>query len=345
MALTKRGSVWWIDFVSPNGERIRESAETGNRNQAQELHDQLRSDAWRVHRLGDRPTRIWQDAAERWLQEQAHKTTHAEDKRKLRWLYHHLADRKLESSDRTLIDAITQAKRAEGCSNATVNRTLALLRAILRRCARDWEWLDRAPSVRLLKEPTRRIRLLTREQAGRLLRELPPHLGDMAAFTLATGLRASNVTGLCWEQVDLERRLAWIHPDQAKARKAIAVPLNGTAMRILRAQVDRHPVRVFTYDGSPVKQVSTKAWYRALARAGVQNFRWHDLRHTWASWHVQNGYATVCVARARRLGNRKVRRYAHFAVGHLAIYADNVEGRATFAARHADFHGTPFPIP
>jgi integrase len=342
MALTKRGSVWWIDFVSPNGERIRESAATGDRSQAQELHDQLRSDAWRVHRLGDRPTRIWQDAAERWLQEQAHKATHEEDKSKLRWLDRHLADRKLESIDRTLIEAIAQAKRAEGCTNATVNRTLALLRAILRRCVRDWDWLDRAPSVRLLKEPTRRIRFLTREQAAQLLRELPPHLGDMAAFTLATGLRASNVTGLCWDQVDLERRLAWIHPDQAKARKAIAVPLNGTAMRVLRAQIGRHPVRVFTYDGNPIKQVSTRAWYSALARAGIQNFRWHDLRHTWASWHVQNG--TPLFALQELAGwetERMVRRYAHFAVGHLAVYADNVERHATSAARQTDFRGTP----
>ena len=66
-----------------------------------------------------------------------------------------------------------------------MNRTLAVLRAILRKCARDWEWLDRAPAVRLLKEPTRRIRFLSRDQARTLLRELPAHLRDMATFTLA----------------------------------------------------------------------------------------------------------------------------------------------------------------
>ena len=62
--------------------------------------------------------------------------------------------------------------------------------------------------VRWLKEPTRRIRFLTREEAQRLLAELPEHLADMAAFSLATGLRASNVTGLQWSQVDVVRRLA-----------------------------------------------------------------------------------------------------------------------------------------
>jgi len=84
-------------------------------------------------------------------------------------------------------------------------------------------WLDRAPTIRLLKEPTRRIRFVSQAQALTLLSELPTHLLQMATFALATGLRAANVTGLIWDQVDLSRRLAWVHPDQAKARKAIAV--------------------------------------------------------------------------------------------------------------------------
>jgi integrase len=98
-----------------------------------------------------------------------------------------------------LIDRITDAKLTEGVSNATVNRHLAVVRTILRRCHRDWEWIDRVVSVRLLKEPTRRIRFLTQDQAVALLRELPEHLKDMAAFALATGLRAANITGLTWE--------------------------------------------------------------------------------------------------------------------------------------------------
>src|SRR5439155_18020321 len=116
-------------------------------------------------------------------------------------------------------------------------------------------------------------------EAQRLLTELPEHLADMAAFSLATGLRASNVTGLQWKQVDLTRQLAWVHPDQAKARRAISVPLNGEAMALVGKQVGKHPTCVFGYKGLPVTQVSTEAWYAALDRAGIQDFRWHDLRH------------------------------------------------------------------
>jgi len=141
----------------------------------------------------------------------------------------------------------------------------------------------------MLKEPIRRIRFLIPEEARRLLAELPAHMADMAAFSLATGLRAANVCGLQWSQFDETRKLAWIHPDQAKARRAIAVPLNGPALAIVLKRRGMHATHVFSYLDKPITQVSTKAWYGVLERAGISDFRWHDLRHTWASWHVQSG--------------------------------------------------------
>ena len=169
------------------------------------------------------------------------------------------------------------------------------------------------------------MRFLTREEAQRLLAELPAHLADMAAFSLATGLRRANVTGLQWSQVDLVRRLAWIHPDQAKARKAIAVPLNAEAVVMIQKQIGKHATHVFSFKGKPVTQVSTKAWYQALKRAGIADFRWHDLRHTWASWHVQQGTPLHVL---QELGGwesaEMVRRYAHLTADHLAPYADRL---------------------
>lgn len=324
MSLRKRNEVWWIDFRTPNGERVRRSTETGDKRQAQELHDKLKREVWRLQKLGDRPRHIWQDAAVRWLREQAHKATHESDKAKLRWLDKHLAGLDIEEINRAVIDRIIAAKRSEGCTNATVNRVLALVRAILRRCAGEWEWMDRAPAVRLLKEPTRRIRFLTQTEVAILLKELPDHMRDAAVFALATGLRAANVMGLTWQQVDLARKRGWVHPDQAKARRAIPVPFNEAAMEVVSSQVGKHPTHVFTFRGKPLKVLSTKAWYRALKRAGIENFRWHDLRHTWASWHAQNGTPMHVL---QELGGWEsplmVRRYAHFATEHLAAYANN----------------------
>jgi len=172
-----------------------------------------------VQRLGERPKHIWQDAVVRWPREQSHKASINDNKKILRWLHPHLADRELESINRALIEKVIEAKQAEGSSNGTVKRVPALMRNILRRCERDWEWIDRAPAFRLLKEPTRRIRYLTQEQAVKLLLELPTHLRDVAAFALAVGLRRANITGLTWKQVDLRRKLAWVHPDQAKVSR------------------------------------------------------------------------------------------------------------------------------
>src|ERR1700691_3849685 len=107
MSLRKRGSVWWIDIATPSGERVRRSTETGNKAQAQELHDQLKSEVWRLQKLGCRPRRLWQDAAVRWLREQAHKASLEDDKEKLRWLDRYLANRGRGRINRAMIDAST----------------------------------------------------------------------------------------------------------------------------------------------------------------------------------------------------------------------------------------------
>jgi integrase len=205
---------------------------------------------------------------------------------------------------------------------------LALIRAILRRAERQWRWIERAPAVTLAPEPRHRIRWLTHDEADLLLYELPEHLEKMARFTLATGLRAANVCFLEWSQVDLERRMAWIHPDQAKARRAIAVPLNTDAMIVLRRCQGQHPTRVFTFRGEPIAEANGPAWYKALKRTGIEHFRWHDLRHTWASWHVQSGTPLHVL---QELGGwssaAMVQRYAHLSAAHLAEYATAIETR------------------
>jgi len=128
------------------------------------------------------------------------------------------------------------------------------------------------------------------------------------------GLRKRNVTDLEWSQVDLQRNVAWIHADQAKGGKSIHVLLNATAMDILRKQIGKHPIRVFTYRGKPINQVNTKAWRRALERAGIDDFRWHDLRHTWASWLTQKGVPlNVIQEMGAWESTEMVKRYAHLA--------------------------------
>ncbi len=325
MSLYRRNSVWWVRFTAPGGERVRRSTGTTKKEQAQEYHDRLKAEVWKTQKLGRKPRRTWEQAAVRWLKEKAHKASLDADRMHLRWLDGHLRGMELSAINRAVLDRLVEAKRAEGVSNATVNRSMEVVRAILRKAANEWEWLDRAPAVRMLPEPKRRIRWLTQEEAERLIGELPEHLAEMVRFSLATGLRKANVTGLEWSQVNLGRRIAWIHPDQAKSRKAIGVPLNAEAVLVLRRQMGKHPRFVFTHRGNPVKNVNTKAWKAALGRAGITDFRWHDLRHTWASWHAQAGTPPNVL---QELGGWEsadmVRRYAHLSPDHLAEFAERL---------------------
>lgn len=330
MSLFKRGTVWWVRFTAPDGQQVRRSAQTANKQQAQEFHDRLTAEYWRVAKLGqfgERPRYRWQQAVERWLTEkQGAKTTIQEDVRYLRWLHPFLYGKFLDEINRELIDRITKTRMADGVSNATVNRMLEVLRAILNCAEKHWEWLDKAPHVRMLPKSNRRVRWLTKREAERLLAELPEHLAEMMRFTLATGLREANVTGLQWSQVDMQRACAWIHPDQAKARKAIPVPLNGDALQVLKRQLNKHAEFVFSYKGKPVSKANNHAWRKALTRAGIQDFRWHDLRHTWASWHIQQGTPLYVLQELGGwAGPEMVQRYAHLSASHLKAYADRLE--------------------
>jgi integrase len=279
---------------------------------------------WRVKNLGDKPRHTWQELVVRWMSENSHKRSLKNDRDNFTYLDKYLRGKWLDEIDKTLIDKIKQEKRATGVTNGTVNRVLALIRAALNAAKNDWEWLDNVPTVKLLPEKVQRIQWLTQAQANRLFEELPVHLEAMARFSLATGLRESNVTGLQWSQVELLRRSAWIEAEQAKGKKAIAVPLNDDAMAVLRSQIGKHETHVFTYKGQPVTRANNHAWRNALKRAGIENFRWHDLRHTWASWHVQNGTPLHVL---KELGGwsdlKMVLRYAHLSPLHLSAYANN----------------------
>lgn len=326
MAIFKRGKMWWIRFTAPNGQRIRQSTGTTDRKAAQHLHDKLKAEIWEVQQLGNRPQKSWQDAVIRWLDEKSTKADIDKDRQKLIWLHQYLGNINLDEISKDRIDQIASIKK-EQASPSTANRYLALIRSILRAARDEWEWIDRVPAVRLYSEPKRRIRYLTEPQAIKLISFLPSHLADLAAFTLSTGLRQSNASYLMWEQVDLARRVAWIHADQSKSRKAFTVPLNEDAIAILKRLLSTGSEYVFTYKGKPVARTSTKAWYKGLERAEISDFRWHDLRHTWASWHVQNG---TSLQELQELGGwscyEMVLRYAHLSAEHLKTASERISG-------------------
>lgn len=330
----KDSPYWWVKLPPIRGESkpLQQSTGTADKRQAQQVHDRLAAARWEQERLGVKPRRSWEEAVLRWLLETKHKATHEADKAKLRWLDPYLGGRYLDEIDRTLIDRI-KFDREKVASASTANRYLALVRAILRKASTEWEWIDRVPKVNMFRESEGRVRSLTPAEFQRLVHELPPHLADMAMFAVATGLRQANVTGLEWQHVDLARRHAWIPASQHKNRKPHSVPLNDLAMQVLTKQVGKDPRWVFTFQGEHIQRTSTKAWAAALKRAGIEDFRWHDLRHTFATWHRQAGTPTH---ELQRLGGWKtsimVERYAHLAPEALQGAAGRLDTVISYAA-------------
>lgn len=316
MAIKKRGDTYWID-VTINGNRIRESLKTTDPKQAQELHDIRRAELWRSRLLKERPKKSFKEACKRWLTERGHKRSIQDDKDKIAYLEPKIGDKLLTDLDRDTIEGVLP----DDVKAATRNRYRAFIRAVLRAAEREWDWLERAPTLRSESEPRRRVAFLTREQAESLIAHLPEKYRCPVRFALLTGLRRSNVFGLCWDNVNLEQGVVVVHADEAKAGERIIVPLNSQAKALLQGLPEPHTGRVW----GDMDRVWANTWESACKRAGVPGFRFHDLRHTWASWHAMAGTPLSVL---QELGGwhspQMVQRYAHLSPEHLAAAAEKV---------------------
>ncbi len=323
----------WCKFTV-NGKRIQQSTGVVTRKEAKEfeakLHAELLSQAAQV----SRPVHTWNEAVVKYYKERLVAEAPEPDRSSLKWLHPHLTGVDIATMNREFLSKLSDKKLAEGVKPATVNRIMKLVRAILHQAV-IWEWLDKAPKVRMFPLPEVNLRFITREDADRLVAELPDFLAVMAEFSFQTGLRRTNVTHLKWSQVNLEKKQAWINASEAKKRKAIPVPLSEVAVRIIEAQKGVHDEYVFAHNGNPIVSTSRPQWYAALKAAGIKNFRWHDIRKTWASWHVQNG---TTLLELKELGGwrdyRSVLVYAHLGSQHLAKIVNLPVGSATLKATH-----------
>ncbi|WP_345725795.1 site-specific integrase [Providencia rettgeri] len=361
----RRGNTWYADITVQSGKRVKQSLRTTDRKQAQELHDQLRANLWRVDKLGDYPDITFEEACVRWLEEKSDKKSIDTDKSSIGfWLEHYsgcLVKNITAASIYTAISKMVnrnhlarwEAKK-EACikrgkdvplytpkqaAAATKTVRLAFIKSLLRAAEREWQWLDRAPIIKVNQPKNKRIRWLEPNEAIRLINECPEPLKSVVQFALATGLRRSNIVDLEWQQIDMQRKVAWINPENSKSGKAIGVALNDTACQVLRSQIGNHNKWVFVHmeaanrtDGTVTPKIrkmrvdNNRSWRSALKRSGIENFRFHDLRHTWASWLVQSG---VPLSVLQEMGGwesiEMVLRYAHLAPDHLAEHAKQID--------------------
>lgn len=181
------------------------------------------------------------------------------------------------------------SKRGATVTPATVNRELAMLRHLLR-LAEEWGYIQKAPRIRMGREPEGRLRWLTPEEATKLLeackKSKNPYLHTVVTIALNTGARKAEVLGLTWDRVDFARGVVLF--DKTKSGRRREVPMNRAVYDVLSAIRGRDGCVFQKTNGAAWGNIRT-AFERAVDAAGIEDFRFHDLRHTAASWLVQRG--------------------------------------------------------
>jgi len=216
---------------------------------------------------------------------------------------------------------------AEDRSAATVNRYTALLSHACTMAEREWEWMDSNPlrKVGRLTEPQGRVRYLSDDERDRLLRTAKvsphPHLYAIVLLALTSGARKGEILGLHWKDVDLASQRAVLHDTKNRERRTLTL-VSQVVVELKKLQkvrrIDTDLIFTHPTTGKPNPFYFDKAWREARQKAKLQDFRFHDLRHSCASYLAMNGATTPEIAAV--LGHKTlamVKRYSHLSEEHV----------------------------
>jgi len=250
----------------------------------------------------------------------------------------HFTDRYIDEIRKTHIAEFVAERKRDGLKTPTIRRYLATLSSLFSFAERSG-WLNQNPLARFdkrsLPEAQPRTRFLSKEEYRRLLSASKPHLKPIIEMAVETGLRSEELLGLRWEQVDLERREVRLTVTKSKQPRVVPLSDRAVAIFVATARIG-DCAYVFTNPrtGNRYKTVK-RAFQTACRRSEIEDFRFHDLRHTFASWAVQNGADLYRLSRI--LGHSTLQmttRYAHLATEQLH---EVIKGMATSTATvHSD---------
>ncbi len=211
-------------------------------------------------------------------------------------------------------------------SPATVNRYMAALSHAFTIAMKEWEWVNENPFSRVskLKESRGRIRFLSHNEREDILwacqQSDNEYLYTIVVLALSTGARRNEILTLKWENIDFDRQVITLHETKNGERRLL--PLQGYAYELiykLSKNINEHTQYLFP-SKKTLKPIEIKrAWETSIKRAGIENFRFHDLRHSTASYLAMDGASMTDIAEV--LGHKTlqmVKRYAHLSEAHTS---------------------------
>ena len=291
--LKKRGRIWWIDKRIKGFGRLAESCGTDNLDEAECYLAHRINEIRQAVVYGIRPTRTFQQAAIKYLDEHQHKKSLERDVYAFNQIMPYIGHLQLDRIHNGTLAEYRQARRKDGVTAGTINRELGCIRRILNLAARVWRhdngmsWLASSPLIEMEQGPARKPYPLSWEEQDWLFKELPGHLQRMALYKVNTGCREQEVCQLRWDwevKVPELETSVFVLPSndqfETKNSQERVVVLNSIARRIINEQCGKNQEFVFTYKGNHLVNMLNSAWRKARDRADLPGFRVHDLRHT-----------------------------------------------------------------
>lgn len=229
--------------------------------------------------------------------------------------------------------AAKTTRYGEPLSNSTINRYSSTLSHVFSVAMREWEWVDDNPfrKIKPKDEPEGVVRFLSDEERESLLTECKNHNQDLytiIVLALSTGARRNELLSLSWDAVDLKSGLITFHKTKNGHKRT--VPVTGHALELIKAIASERRFNTEYIFQSPRtgKPLAIENVFKAaLGRAGIENFRFHDLRHSAASYMVMAGVDMRTVAEI--LGHRDLKvthRYAHLSRKHVSDAVEKLDG-------------------
>jgi integrase len=327
----KRDDAYWVDFKDAKGVRRRKKIGP-NKRIAKECLDGLLGNVARRQHLGviEESAISFADFAEVWKKRVAPTLRPHTQTRWFGIVENHLKPYftgALRSITSSAVEAFAAKRLEAGANPQTVNRELGVLRHLVKRAMR-WEHLTRDPvgTWPFSKETSfGRTRFLTLDEIDRLLAACEdsrsPYLRSFVLVAINTGMRRGEILKLTRRSIDWQNSIATL--ESTKNGDNRHVPLNSAAVEALRslpARLDGGPLFPFKDDSTV-----SRSFRRAVERAGIEDFRLHDLRHCFASYQAMNGVqGRGLQALLGHRDSRMTMRYSHLSDGYLHAAVDSV---------------------
>jgi integrase len=323
MGLFKRGSTWWMRF-SYKGKQIRKSTDSSDKKLAERIYHKVLGEIaegkWFERLPGEEKT--FGEMMTKYLEEHVCQKASARQYRGyIKNLLKFFGDSYVTEITPPTINEYKIKRRKDGVGPASINRELATLKNVFNKALKEWGWIRENPvtKIPMEKEPPGRVRYLDDEEFEELHSACSDWLKPIVMVARHTGMRKENILALGWVQVDLVR--GEIILEHTKNGERLVIPLNDTMMelfkRLSKVRHIRSPYVFCKANGERYVEIKS-GFLAALEKAGTEDFRFHDLRHCYASALIQRGQSLYTVQRL--LGHKSPRmtqRYAHLTPDNL----------------------------